>query len=234
MLTLSLEHPIFLTVETTFAVLNKEHPQCNELLECLTSHICADYRDFLIQIRNDFSSKSLGQFAESYKKLGDRLSIYKYNDSEFVLLDSRQIIPPPGAVPLLLKSLHTAHVGIERTVRLTKQLFFWKSMLKDLTTTISSCKACQLYAPSQKRKTIQSHAMTEAAFSFQECAADLFSLNGHEYIATVARLTGFICWDKVTKTSTSSITVKLTNWLNLLRWLETIRTDGGPQFRQKC
>ena len=37
--------------------------------------------------------------------------------------------------------------------------------------------------------------------------------------------------DKVTKTSTSSILIKLTNWFNILGWPETIRTDGGPQFR---
>ena len=158
-------HTEKLTVKTTFAVLNEEHLQCNQLLECLTSHICPDYRDLLIQIRNDFSSKSRGQFAESYRKLRDRLSIYKCNDIEFVLLDSRQIIPPPGAIPFLLKNFHPAHVGIERTVRLIKQLFFWYSMLNDLTT-INSCKACQLYAPSQKRKIIRSHAMMKAAFSF--------------------------------------------------------------------
>ena len=45
-------HAEELTVETTFAVLNKEHPQCNQLLECLTSHICPEYRDLLIQINN--------------------------------------------------------------------------------------------------------------------------------------------------------------------------------------
>ena len=60
-----------------------------------------------------------------------KLSIYPYNGKEFVLLDSRQIIPPPGAIPFLLKNLHSAHVGNERTVRLTKQLFFWHGMLND-------------------------------------------------------------------------------------------------------
>ena len=147
-------HSEELTVETTFAVLADEHPQCNQLLECLTSCTCP--ADLLIQIRNDFSSKSQGQFAKSYKSLGDRLSIYPYNGKEFVLLDSRQIIPLPGAILFLLKNLHPAHVGIEQTVRLTKQLFFWHGMLNDLTTTIDSCKACQLYTPSQKRKVIQS------------------------------------------------------------------------------
>ena len=71
-------HADELTVETTFAVLNEEHPQCNQLLECLTTHICPEYGDLLIQIRGDFSSKSMGQLAASYKKLGDRLYIYKY------------------------------------------------------------------------------------------------------------------------------------------------------------
>ena len=104
-------------------------------------------------------------------------------------------------------------------------------MLNDLTANVNSCKACQLYAPSQKRKVIRSHAMKDAAFPFQECAADLFTLNGNEYLVLVDRLTGFLCSEKVIKTSTSSILIKLTNWFNLLRWPETICTDGGPQFR---
>ena len=166
----------------------------------------------------------MGQFAASYKKLGDRLSIYKYNDLKFVLLDSRQIIPPPGATPFLLKNLHSAHVGIERTVRLTKQLFFWHSMLNNITTTNNSYKACQMYTPSKKNKTIQSHPMKDAAFSFQECAADLFTLHGHDYIVLVDRFTGFICC-QVNKTCTS--------WFDLLGWPETIRTEGGPQFRSE-
>ena len=45
-------HSKELTVETTFAVLTEEHPQSNQLLECLTSHICPDYKDLLIHIRN--------------------------------------------------------------------------------------------------------------------------------------------------------------------------------------
>ena len=195
-------------------MLNEEHPQCNQLLTCLTAHICPEYRDLLIQIRGDFSSKSMGQFAASYKKLGDRLSFYKFNDSEFVLLVSQQIIPPPGATPFLLKNLHSAHLGIDRTVRLTKQFFFWHSMLNNITTTINSCKACQLYTPSQKNKIIHSQPMKDAAFSFQECPAYLLTLHGNEYIVLVDRLTGFICCEKLNKTCTESILMKLTSWFN--------------------
>ena len=145
-------------------------------------------------------------------------------------MDCRQTIPPPKAIPSLLKNLHSVHVGIGRTVRLTKQLFFWHGMLNDLTTTIDSCKACQLYTQSQKRKVIQSQPMLKAAFSFQECTADLFTLTGNEYIVLVDRLTGFLCCDKLQKTSKSAIFIKLTNWFNILGWPEKILTNGGPQF----
>ena len=104
-------------------------------------------------------------------------------------------------------------------------------MLNDITTTINSCKACQLYAPSQKKKIIQSHPMKDAAFSFQEC--DLFTLHGNDYIVLVDRLTGFICCEKLNKTCTASILIKLTSWFNLLGWPETIRTDNGPQLRSE-
>ena len=117
-------HADELTVETSFAVLNEEHPQCNQLLNCLSEHICPQYTELLIQIQNDFSSKSMSPFAASYKKIGDRLSIYKYNNIKFVLLNSRQIVPPPGAIPSLLKNIHPAHVGVDRTMSLTKRLFF--------------------------------------------------------------------------------------------------------------
>ena len=59
------------------------------------------------------------------------LSLYKFNDSQFVLLVSRLIVPPPRASPSLLKNLYSFYVGVDRTVRLTKQLYFWHSMLND-------------------------------------------------------------------------------------------------------
>ena len=90
-----------------------------------------------------------------------------------------------------------------------------------------------MYTPSQKKKVIQSQPLLKAAFSFQECASDLFTLNGNEYLVLVDRLTGFLCCDKLQRTTTLSIVIKLTNWFNILGWPEKIRTDGGPQFRSE-
>ena len=61
-------HADELTLETFLAVLNEEHPQCNQLLTCLAEHIFPQYTELLMQIQNNFSSKSMGPFASSYKK----------------------------------------------------------------------------------------------------------------------------------------------------------------------
>ena len=139
-------HADELTVKTSFAILSEQHLQSIQLLNCMSEHICPQHTDLLVQIQSNFSSPNIGSFASSYKKHGKRLSIYKLNNIKFVLLDSRQIIPPPGAVLNLLKNLHSVHVGVDRTMSLTKQLFFWHGMLM---TTINSCKACQLYVPTK-------------------------------------------------------------------------------------
>ena len=130
---------------------------------------------------------------------------------------------PTWSYPLFAKNLHSAHVGLDRTMSLTKPLFFWHSMLNDITTIIDSCRACQLYVPSPKRKTIVSRPLKEASFSFKECAADLISLNISGYIVLVDRLTGFLCCDKLTSTSTASVLIKLTN-------LVSIYLDGLKSF----
>ena len=95
-------HADKLTVETSFAVLSEHHLQSNHLLHCLSEHICPQYTYLLVQIQSDFSSLNIGPFASRSKNLGDRLSIYKFDNIKFVLLDSRQIIPPQSAVPNLL------------------------------------------------------------------------------------------------------------------------------------
>ena len=68
-------HADEITIETSFAMLNEEHPQCNELLTCLAEHICPQYKDLIAQIQKYFSSKRMSALASGYRKLGDRLSI---------------------------------------------------------------------------------------------------------------------------------------------------------------
>ena len=167
LLTLFLEFPIFLhTLKNsqlkqlllywTRSILNSINR-----LECLTSHICPDYKDLLIQIRNGFSSKSQGLFVESYRKLGDRLSIYKYNDSKFVLLDSRQngasiiyqhlefvLLDSRQIIPHLVQShfclkISTPHMWvlsqINKTARLLAQHAQWPNNYKQVQSMSNVC-----------------------------------------------------------------------------------------------
>ena len=71
-----------------------------------------------------FCTKAAATLEELEQKHGQSLFFYEFDDKEFVPLDSQQIIPPPGAIPSLLKNLPTAHIRIDKTMSLAKQFSF--------------------------------------------------------------------------------------------------------------
>lgn len=55
-----------------------------------------------------------------------------------------QLILPPNLRPMVLKALHNdmGHMGIERTLDLVRQRFFWPKMAADVERTIKTCGRC--------------------------------------------------------------------------------------------
>ena len=60
---------------------------------------------------------------------------------------------------------------------------------------------------------------------------DLFSYGGKQYLICVDHWSGYPLYSLLRSLSTDSIIAILTNWLNILGWPSSIRSDGGPQFR---
>ena len=107
-------------------------------------------------------------------------------------------------------------------------------MSNDIKQVIGQCKACQLLRPSQPSNMLTPTTLTkENYFTLQEVASDLFSLDGDEFLILVDRHSGYICCEQLRNTITSEVTKTLSTWFNMLGWPETIRTDGGPQYRSE-
>ena len=62
-------------------------------------------------------------------------------------------------------------------------------------------------------------------------AADLFDLDGAQWLAMVDRYSGFQFAAPLRRTTTEDVAVQLAKWWNDFFWPVTIRTDNGPQFR---
>ena len=60
---------------------------------------------------------------------------------------------------------------------------------------------------------------------------DLFDVGGKQHLICVDHMSGFPMFS-VLFSSTSSVVINiLKGWFNLLGWPQSIRSDGGPQFR---
>lgn len=55
-----------------------------------------------------------------------------------------QLLLPPNLRPIVLRALHNdmGHMGIERTLDLVRQRFFWPKLTADVECTIKTCDRC--------------------------------------------------------------------------------------------
>ena len=108
--------------------------------------------------------------AKKFKNIWKDVSI-----AEEVLLciSATRIIVPVAMRKKILSQLHFSHAGIQRTVELARQLFFWPKMRKDVINMIDTCEECQQLRASQAREPEQS--LPEAVSPMQSVSTDPWS-----------------------------------------------------------
>ena len=93
---------------------------------------------------------------------------------------------------------------------------------------VEACDACADLLP---RQWAQPLTQTLAHFPMHHTSADLFQLAGHHYLAFADRFSGMLWCERLTRLATEKITAQLQRWMEDSGYRQTIRTDGGPQFR---
>ena len=60
---------------------------------------------------------------------------------------------------------------------------------------------------------------------------DLFEFGGKQHLVSVDQWNGFPMFTQLLSHTSQAIVGHFRNWFNLLGWPQSIRSDGGPQFR---
>lgn len=79
--------------------------------------------------------------------LRDQLSI-----DDGLILKGQQIVIPQTLQEDILKQLHTAHLGQEKTKLLAKDTVYWVNINRDIEQFTKSCSICQQHQPSQMQE----------------------------------------------------------------------------------
>ena len=155
----------------------------------------------------------------------DDLSVM--DDSLLVLNDSR-IVVPKQARPKLLELLHASHSGIAKTRKLAQSLYFWPGMGNEIAHLVQNCDLCQTIRPSL-HAVPQQHPPADAPM--HSVSADLFHVDGKNYLVMVDRYSNYMWVEMLNSTVTSRVTAALERWFLELGYPFIIISDGGPQFR---
>ena len=77
--------------------------------------------------------------AQQLLSISTQLSLDKLGEADVIMLDGSRIVVPRGARKNIIKELHHAHLGLTKTYKTAKQLYFWPNMKEELRKEIDAC-----------------------------------------------------------------------------------------------
>ena len=121
-----------------------------------------------------------------------------------------------------------------KTYEYAKALYYWLGMVNDIRQAVRSCDACRKYQPSQcHNPQVSEPPSVYKGPPMSHVGLDLFAFVGQTFLICVDQWSGYPVYQRLQTPSTRAVTKILENWLNILGWPVSIRTDGGPQFQSE-
>ena len=114
----------------------------------------------------------------------DDLVMYAHDDGYL------RIVVPTRLRRQVLDNLHGGHQGRDSMMRRARQAVYWPGLDEDVAKTRTNCTTCETHAPSSPSEPLI--VTPPPDYPFQQVVADLFQLDGSNYLAYADRLTGWL------------------------------------------
>lgn len=184
-------------------------------------------------------SKELWRLRENLRLRGDAL--YLLENSTY------KLVVPRSARNGVIKRIHQlgGHVGVNKTLHMIKNLYYWPGMLEDVKVGVHCCLACQMTKGKngRERAPLQSSLVGEP---FERIAIDISgpyhkSKHGHRYIlAIIDYFSKFPVLIPMRQVDAEAVAKKVfRHWISIFGSPQIIHTDRGSNFesdlfRQQC
>lgn len=104
---------------------------------------------------------------------------YKYRDElatqDGLVFRSEKIVIPPSLWRSMIDRVHTAHSGVEASLKLARANVFWPGMSNHIKHAIIRCDTCAKFAASQSKPPMQTHPIPVHPFQF--ISMDVFTVH---------------------------------------------------------
>ncbi|CAE1292605.1 unnamed protein product [Acanthosepion pharaonis] len=156
--------------------------------------------------------------------LRDQLSI-----DDGLILKGQQIVIPQTLQEDILKQLHTAHLGQEKTKLLAKDTVYWVNINRDIEQFTKSCSICQQHQPSQMQEPLMQHDIPTKPWDI--VGTDLFDLHGSQWLIIADYYSKYPVVKHLPAHSPSSVIVNTTRQVFAEFGIPSkVVSDNGPHF----
>ena len=154
-----------------------------------------------------------------------------------IIIKMNRIVVPRELRRIVLRNLHKSHQGIEKTMRLARDLVYWPGMNGEIKDLVSSCDTCNAFCNQQVKEPLMPHDIPD--LPWQKLGADLFELHGKMYLIIVDYYSKFIEFDELQAPTSHNVIKCCKDQFARHGIPETLHSDNGPQFnssefRQFC
>ena len=126
------------------------------------------------------------------------------------------------------KSLHTGHIGIEKTTIRARETLYWPNINGEIEDMIKSCSTCQEHPNQQSAEPMIPHDIP--ATPWQKVATDLFSLWKKDYIIVADYTSKFFDLSQLDDTNASTIVMHTKRIFSKFGIPKEVISDNGPQY----
>ena len=146
-----------------------------------------------------------------------------------LILKGTAILIPKKLHGMILDKIHTGRQGQEKCILHAKDNVFWIGMTGDIIRRVQSCETCNKYGRSQVRQPLLQPGLPNVPF--EKLAADIFHLNGHNYLLMTDYFSKMPFVKTLTNNMTSQEVIKYLQSVFAIHGIPlTLVTDNARQF----
>ena len=148
-----------------------------------------------------------------------------------ILFKGERLIIPASMRKAVLKQLHQAHLGIEKTKWRARATIFWPQINQQIEEMVKTCSTCLHNQKQHPREPMMPSDVPH--YPFQMVGSDLFHWNDQDFVLVVDYYSRYWEIEKLHKTDAATVIKKIKNVFSRMGIPEVLRSDNGPQYAAK-
>lgn len=149
-------------------------------------------------------------------------------EQEGLLFKGNKVIVPHILRSEMLKTIHNAHLGIEKCKSRARDVLFWPGMNAEIEDLVKKCQVCQDHQPRNMKEPL--HPIEIPSRPWEIVATDIFELDGCSYLVLVDAYSGFFEVSLLNGTKSYSVITHCKSQFARHGIPDKLVSDNGPQF----